>query len=249
MADGRLQTLDRGLAALWILARHPRGLKIAELADALGVHRAIAYRIVATLADHGMTFRLPDNRIILGSGAIALAVHAEGNVRVLGRPIVERLAAQTGATAFLSMAQGSDCVALLSAEPPGQRLSIHYRVGSRSPLDKGAPGLALLAGRPERSDDPEAVKVARRQGYCVTRNELQDGAVGAASPIRMPRAGYPGLELSIGVVALSALDLDRAEAAIRSAAAALSDQLARGAGEAGEAARGPTASGIDPRQG
>lgn len=42
------QTLSRGIRALEILAAADRPLSIAELAEALGVHRSIAYRILRT---------------------------------------------------------------------------------------------------------------------------------------------------------------------------------------------------------
>lgn len=225
MTSGKLQTLDRGITALQMVARTEGGLKIAELADELGLNRAIVYRLVATLADHGMVQRLADGRIVLGSGAILLAAHAERNLRALARPLVESLAEHSGATAFLSMAQGSDCVAILTAEPRDAFLNIHYRVGTRHPIDRGAPGLAILAGRPERPGDSEAVKAARRDGYCVTRGELQKGAVGVASPIRMSSSGLTGIELSIGVVALDNLDLERARDAVIDAAERFSSQL------------------------
>lgn len=62
MVTTTLQTLDRGLAALSLLAEAPAGLKPAELADRLGVHKAIAYRLLATLEAHSLIRRLPDGR-------------------------------------------------------------------------------------------------------------------------------------------------------------------------------------------
>ncbi len=46
------QTLSRGIRALEILAAAQAPLTIAELADAMGVHRSVAYRILRTLEDH-----------------------------------------------------------------------------------------------------------------------------------------------------------------------------------------------------
>lgn len=227
MSSGKLQTLDRGMALLMAVARSEGGLKIAELADQLGLHRAIAYRIVSTLADHGMLTRLSDGRIVLGSGAIVLGAHAEGSLRALARPVVERLAESSGSTAFLSMAQGEECVAILTEEPRDAFINIHYRVGSRHPVSRGAAGLAILAARPERPDDPEAVRQARRDGYSVTRGELQKGAMGISSPVRVSRPGFAALECSIGLVALDTLDIGPVSAAVQSAARDLTERLSR----------------------
>ncbi|MFC2970254.1 IclR family transcriptional regulator [Acidimangrovimonas pyrenivorans] len=226
MEQGRLQTLDRGLTVLRLLAESADGLKIAALAERLGVHRAIAYRIVNTLADHGMVHRLAGGRIVLGSGALLLGARAEGNLRALARPVVEALAERAGATAFLSVAQGEDGVAVLTAEPRDTFLNIHYRVGTRHPLSRGAAGIAILAGRPPQDDDPEPVRRARADGYSLTRGELQAGAVGVSSPVPLSREAYPTLECSLGVVALDGLDIDRAVAAVPAAAAELAAQLA-----------------------
>ena len=225
MTTNKLRTLDRGLAALDLVARARDGLRIAEIAEQLGVHRAIAYRIIATLTDSAMVQRLPDGRIILGSGAIVLAAHAEGAIRTLARPVVEDLAERTGATAFLSMAQGADCVAILTAEPRNAFLNIHYRVGTRHPIDKGAAGLAILSGRPAHPGDPGPVQTARRDGYSLTRGELQKGAVGVSSPVAQPTGGAGGFEFSIGVVALDDLNLDVAPPAVMDAAERLSALL------------------------
>ena len=44
------QTLARGLIALQLVADAPAGLTVQQVADGIGVHRTIAYRLLATLA-------------------------------------------------------------------------------------------------------------------------------------------------------------------------------------------------------
>lgn len=225
MANGKLQTLDRGIAALLLVARTPEGLTVGDLSARLGLHRAATYRIVATLADHGMVQRTEGGRIILGAGAFLLGAQAGETMRNLARPILEQLAQDTGATAFLSMAQGDECVVVLTAEPRDAFLNIHYRVGTRHPIDRGAAGIAILATRPEQPDEPEDVRFARAHGYSVTRGQLQKGAVGVSSPVRLPDADHAGTEYSVGVVALENLEMDSAIAAVRAAARSLSDSF------------------------
>lgn len=223
----RLQTLDRGLEALRLLGNAAGGMKVSELAQALAIHRAIAYRIVATLQDHGMAYRLEDGRIALGNGVIPLGVKAEGNLRLVARPLIEALARQVDTAAFLSIADGNEGVAILTAAPPDSFLDISYRVGSRHRLDRGAAGIAILAGRPETPADSDAVRQARRDGYCLTRGQLQKGAVGIASPVRVPRGSYPGLDCAVGVVGLEGLDTGLAQRAVMECASALSLAIAR----------------------
>lgn len=214
-----LQTLDRGIHALKIIAEHANGVSIAALAERLEVHRAIAYRIVATLESHSLVSRAADGQIHLGSGILVLASRFEPQLRSVAQPQLRELARQTRATAFLSTVQGEDCVALMVAEAEEGLLRVSYRVGSRHPLTRGAAGIAILAGRPERPDDPEEVRQARREGYSVTRGQLQRGAVGVASAIRPPTGGpAAGFEGCVGVVALDDLDAGAAAAAVQACA-------------------------------
>lgn len=223
MANGKLQTLERGIETLLLIARNPAGLKVSELATGLGLHRAVSYRIVATLAELGMVQRLADGRVVLGSGAYLLGARSVDHVRTLARPVLEDLAEATGATAFLSMAEGDECVVALTAEPRHTMINIHYRVGTRHPITRGAAGFAILAMRPEAPNDIDEVRSARENGYSITRGQLHKGAVGVSSGIQLPQGGFAGLEFSIGVVALEELDLQTAAKAVPEAAQRLSD--------------------------
>ncbi len=222
MDPTRLQTLDRGLTALSVIAESTEGITVAALADRLSVHRAIAYRIVATLADHAMAYRDPDGRLRLGSGPLVLAAQFDGGLRALARPVIEALSADTSATAFLSVAHGEECVAIATAELERPFVNVGYRSGRRHPLTLGAAGIAIIAGRPERPDDSEEVRQARRDGYCVTRGQLQVGAIGVAAPLRLSARLHPGLEASVGVVAMEDLDVAGAIKASTCAAVKLS---------------------------
>ena len=225
MVAAKLQTLERGIEALFLIARSDDGLKIAELAERLGVNRAIAYRLAGTLIDHGLVQRLAGGRLVMGGAAIALAAQIDRNMRAIVRPILKKLAEETLASAFVSLAQGDDYVAIATAESEKTLLSVYYRVGVRHPIHRGAPGIAILSSRPPHPDDTEQVQKARRDGFAFTRGELQPGAVGIAGPVILPRARERGLEFSIGVVALDDLDIDKARHAVIKAAAQLADHL------------------------
>lgn len=225
MSTGKLQTLERGIEALLLVARIPNGLKAAEIAARLGLNRAVTYRIISTLGDQGMVRRLEDGRIVLGAGAFLLGTRTTDSIRALARPVLEDLAERTAATAFLSVAEGDECVVTLTAEPREAAMNIHYRVGTRHPIHRGAAGIAILAARPALPDDSEDIKFAREHGYSLTRGQLHRGAVGISSAVRLPGEGLTGLDFSIGVVALEELDLDRAAIAVPAAAHALSNSL------------------------
>jgi DNA-binding IclR family transcriptional regulator len=193
-----LQTLDRGLVVLELVAQEPGGLTMAELADKVDVHRAVCYRLVATLSAHGLVTRGNDGRVRLGAQVHALALRFQPQLLMAAKPVVSRLADRTAMTAFLSLAEGDECVAVEVVEPVSTVLHVAYRVGSRHPLGLGAAGKAILSARPARDSDPEDVRLARKRGFALTHAELQAGAVGLSVPL-LPGIG---VEASLGVVTL-----------------------------------------------
>lgn len=184
------QTLDRGLRLLHLVADTPRGLTVSEAAAGLGVGRAVVYRLAGTLEAHGLLRRDPGGRLRLGAGVLHLARRAQPLVAGAALPPLRDLAEQVGATAHLTVAEGEEAVALVVVEPSWTQFHVAYRTGSRHPLNRGAAGVAILAGR------------RGEYGYVTSAGELQPGAYGVAAPV----PGIEGLEASVGVVALSALD-------------------------------------------
>jgi DNA-binding IclR family transcriptional regulator len=220
-----VQTLDRGLRLLHLLAAEPRGLTVGELAERLGVHRAVVYRLVATLADHRLVVRGADGRHRLWTGLVELARSVSPDWRAVAMPELEALAEDLAATATLSVAAEESAVALVVVEPRNAALHVAYRPGLRHPLTRGASGKAILAGRPPETDEPADVAKARRRGYVVTRGELQPGAVGIAAPVVVD--GWA--EASVGAVSFT--DFDRAAAErVLAAAARIAAAFPNGAG-------------------
>ncbi len=220
---GSSQTLDRGLRLLKVLAQDPSGLTVTELASRLGTHRTNVYRLLTTLAQHRLVRRDRDGRYFLGAGIMDLARGVAHDLRTAALPILAELADKVQATAFLTVADGDEAVALAVVEPRRTNIHVAYRVGFRHSIDRGASGLAILAGRPPQPGERREVKVARRLGYAMTQGELQPGACGIAAPICV--GGRPA-DASVGVVTLGELDVDRVAPHVLEAARAIADALA-----------------------
>ncbi|SDY10284.1 IclR helix-turn-helix domain-containing protein [Micromonospora pattaloongensis] len=203
------QTLDRGLRLLRLVADAPGGLTVTEAAAGLGVGRAVVYRLVGTLVEHGMLRRDGNGRLRLGVGLLQLARRTQPLLADAALPALRRLAEQVGATAHLTMADGGEAVAVAAVEPSWTTFHVAYRTGSRHPVDRGAAGQAILAGR------------AGGAGPVATSGELQPGAYGVAAPV----LGVEGLEASVGVVALAPLDVTVVGPQVLAAAAAVADAL------------------------
>jgi DNA-binding IclR family transcriptional regulator len=182
-----VQTLDRGLEALSVLAEEPGGLTVAELAERLEVDRAVVYRVAATLQARRLVVRDDDGRLRLGVGLVELARGVAPHLRAVALPELRRLAEELDATAALTIADGEEAVALAVVEPPGSDIHVAYRPGLRHPLTRGASGKAILAGR---SGD---ARVAESHG------ELEPGAYGISAPVVVN--GWA--DASVGAVALA----------------------------------------------
>ncbi|PZU43319.1 MAG: IclR family transcriptional regulator [Arsenicicoccus sp.] len=203
------QTLDRGLEVLHLLSRSSGGLTVTALATALGVGRAVIYRLVATLQARDYVIRTEDGRVRLGLGVTRLHLAVRPMLAEVATPMLQALADEAGATAHLTIAEGEQALAVAVVEPTWSDFHVSYRVGSRHPLSRGAAGLAILRAR-----DGE-------HGLAVTSGELQSSAHGLAVAI----PDLPGLEASVGVVALQELGAPGVGAAVQSAAAAISAAL------------------------
>ncbi|MFC6933165.1 helix-turn-helix domain-containing protein [Actinomadura yumaensis] len=66
--SGMSKTLHNGLQILELLVHHPHGLSITEIAEAVGVHRTVAHRLVRTLEAHHLCRRDRFKRISSAPG-------------------------------------------------------------------------------------------------------------------------------------------------------------------------------------
>ncbi|MCB1397730.1 MAG: IclR family transcriptional regulator [Rhodobacter sp.] len=221
MSKGTLQTLERGIQVVGFVAEAANGLTMAQIAQKLGTHRTIAYRIVATLEEHGLVSRPGDNRVYLGSGVLTLANSYLPQIRRIAQPVLAELATETDTTAFLAVAQGDAFSVIASADANTGGLQIGYRIGGSHPIHQSAVGITILAGRPPVPGEPEAVSDARAKGYSLTTGQLHPGATGLACPL------FTGaLEASVGIVTMGDLDGDRCAAIVKRHVAELAQRLA-----------------------
>ncbi|MGW2147340.1 IclR family transcriptional regulator [Nonomuraea bangladeshensis] len=208
MAAESVQTLERGLRLLRLLADGKAGRTPTELAGELRLSRPVVYRLLTALMAEGFVRRDADGQVHLGFGVLVLAQAVQPLLRAAAVPTLRRLAEEVGATAHLTVAEGDDGLAVAVVEPSWTDMHVAYREGSRHPLTRGAAGQAILALREGRGD------------YFVSEGQLQEGARGVAAPV----TGLPWLEASVGVVTFGPLD-ERAGARVVAAAAELSAAL------------------------
>jgi DNA-binding IclR family transcriptional regulator len=225
------QTLSRGIRALEILAEAENPLTIAELADAMGVHRSVAYRILRTLEDHSLLVRDDAGRVQPGPGLAVLARGVSRNLQTAALPELTQLANALNMTAFIAVWDHQDCVTLVSVEPRHSAATVVQHPGSRHPISSGAPGIAIQSALTEHDWGQLAPTVpyraeaaeARKRGYAASHDEVIAGVSSLAAPIRVP-GGRPA---AVAVVYIrSSQNPSDVAAALTAGAARIEAQLA-----------------------
>lgn len=177
------QTLDRGLTILEHVALASTPLSVADVARDVGVHRSIAYRMLRTLEDHNLLDRDDLGHYIPGAGLSFLAARYMPKRRSLASHHLQPLAIETGKTAFVVVRHLDEAVTMEVSEPPDQPAHVSYRPGVRHPVDRGAPGIALLAGSPPQPGERPEVTQARERGWSDSQGEVIEGFRSLAAPV------------------------------------------------------------------
>jgi DNA-binding IclR family transcriptional regulator len=184
-----------------LLLRDRKRLSIADVAAELGVARSSAHRLMAMLAYYDFVRQDPADRSFgVGPALVDVGLSAVRalDLRVLARPVLERLAEVTGLTAHLVLPRGQE---VLFADGVESRAAIRaaLRTGSTLPAHVTGAGKAILATLTDEElrglygdAMPEAVTsralssveellselgIVRRKGYAVNRGESEAGVL------------------------------------------------------------------------
>lgn len=206
------KTVDAALTLLTLLADQDGEPTAASLSRALGVSRTAVARMLATLEAHGLA-RRTDQGWRPGLGLLALAAGIEPQLRALARTELEALATRFGETAVLTVRDGDEAVVVDQVVGAAGIVRVHYRTGTRHPVELGAGGRALRAAG---------------EGAVFSPGELEPGVRGVAAAV----VGVDGRsQASVALVAPEHRfpDDDVAAAAVTEAARRISLALARDA--------------------
>ena len=198
-------TLAKGLEVLEALS-DVEEVGLTELARRQGVSGPTLFRILATLAARGYVVKSARGRYRLSLKTWEIGAKAVRRLplRDLARPLMERMSAETGETAHLSVLRGAGIVIIDKVDSP-HPVRVDTFVGLSAPAHCSATGKAILAFLP-----PEALERAlparlprytgatvtdraalgrelaqvRRAGWARNREEWREGVCAAAVPLR-----------------------------------------------------------------
>ena len=174
-----------------MVADAPGGLTMQQLADQVGVHRTIAYRLLSTLVQFRLVAKGEDGRYRPAAGLAILGASFDRNVRQLSLPTLRALADELGSTVSLLIAEGDQQVAIAVIVPSQVAYQLAFHEGSRYPLDRGAAGIALLACLPPCPGERDLVARTRDCGWVMTYGEIEPNTYGLAVAVHRPAPAPP----------------------------------------------------------
>ncbi|MQA85935.1 MAG: helix-turn-helix domain-containing protein [Streptosporangiales bacterium] len=157
--DGGVQSVERALDVLEMLASTEGDAGLSELAARTGLPYGTIHRLLRTLAARGYVRQNSDRKYALGGAVLRLGEAAERLLALRVRPYLTRLVEISGETANLAVLEGDSAVYVAQVPSP-RRLRIFAEVGRHVLPHCTAVGKVLLAGRPEE----EAEQTLRRTG-------------------------------------------------------------------------------------
>ena len=212
-----IQSVDRAAALLKAVADNPRPPTVIELAEACGLNRSTAWRLLATLDQHGLVERDPvSQRYTVGYAFLRIAAACEHDpLARRAHPVLERLVLETGETANLAVAKRFNLVYVDQVDPP-QIMAPNW-LGRPVPLHATSSGKAFLAflarderdavlgRRLERFTDTtvterrrleQELDDVRRDGYSVCVGELEESLFGVSAAV-LSEQGRPVAIVSV----------------------------------------------------
>lgn len=213
-AHGQVRVLDRGLAILRSFGPGNAWRTNSDISSTTGLPRPTVSRLTANLMTLGyLEYSETLRKYRLGALVLALGFSAfrSIDVRVIARPLMQRLADQVGAPVLLASRDGMAMVAAEVCHCQTGIFSLSVNVGSRLSLPFSASGLALLGAMTSRERAtamgeiklqykrkwPElqggiydAVDQYRRLGFCTVLGSLEGGINGVALAVDTPGAPH-----------------------------------------------------------
>lgn len=204
-----VQSVDRALTLLEHLTRAGGSLPLSELAARSGLNISTCHHLLATLVNWGYVMRLPGRRgYALGARVLNLGTAFMRQIDLPRRaePHLARINEATGETVQLAVLQGSSVVALLKREARHAVRADTGALGMEEAAHASATGKAMLAWLPEDEIRRilaargmarftpatittldvfiEELRLVRRNGFAMDREELQPGVTSVGAVIR-----------------------------------------------------------------
>lgn len=201
-----IQSVNKALTLLEILLERRTPMSLQDLAVASGYPKSTTHALLTTMRSHAVIVQQSDGRYALGIRLFecGCAVSSAWDIGRLARPYLEQLASASGASAFLSLMDGSNVISFDQCISDSG-LQVVPTIGSRMPLHATSQGKVLLSCKnesevlrilnnsgmqaytPHTITNPqkfvESLAAVRQRGYAIEDGEYRIGLRSAAAPV------------------------------------------------------------------
>jgi len=207
MPEKNVQTLDRALDIIELLATEREGIGVTEISSKIGLHKSTVHRLLNSLAERGYIEKDTKHstyKIGLKFVEISSLYLNKLELKTEALPYMRKLAENVGQPVHLAILDGKEAVYIEKVEAVNS-IRMYSQIGRRLPLYCSAIGKVLLAGLNENesqeiikslnfvkftdktierdSDLIKEVKDARAKGWAVDNEEHEVGIRCVAAPV------------------------------------------------------------------
>lgn len=206
--SGPVQSIDRVLDIIEILAASPGGMLLSDISSLSGLHTSTVHRLLTSLIDRGYARKdRSSGKYCLTMRLFEVGCRVSGamDLLTLARPWLDELADFSQEAVHLVKRDGIDVVYLYKAVPVQLLIRMASYVGGRNPLYCTGVGKSILAYLPEQEVEDiwnssdihpitektivdlqvlkEQLALVRKHGYAVDNEENEKGVFCLAAPI------------------------------------------------------------------
>lgn len=203
-----IQSVDRALNILGLLGTVDDELGVTEISKMLGLHKSTIYGLLKTLETRGYVEQNLDScKYRLGLMLFELGNRVKNNLDLknISDYYLEQLRKSTGETVHLAIMDSGEVV-YIDKKESSESMRMVSQVGKRLPMHCSGIGKALLSHLTDSQIEEiitakglskmtpntivdlkrlrEELEVIRKQGYAIDNEEISEGLICVAAPIR-----------------------------------------------------------------
>ncbi|MEK5379793.1 IclR family transcriptional regulator [Niallia sp. FSL W8-0635] len=214
-----VQSIDRAMQIIHLFIENPKkdNWPISQIADEVGLPLSTTHRLISSLVKYELVAQVElTKNYMLGPKwmEIGLKQLESMDLRMIARPILERLTKEVKETSFLSIPNHYYSLGIDRVDSP-HKVRVVEELGERIPMPIGAPNKVMLAFMEEkkaieivtelvkeekkRDNILSQLPLIREMGYAASYAEMTEGTASFAAPI----LGFGGElvgALSIGTI-------------------------------------------------
>lgn len=201
-----IQSVQRATSILFTFSSEQPVLSAAQIAHRLDLNRTTAWRYLVSLSEVGLVRQLDGEpaQFALGSRVLSLAelvLRQMGDLTEVARPVLVELRDETQETAALHVRQGWSRIVVTQVESRHELRRTYGELGDPIPMQRGAPGLGILAwlshgerlaylsdvdasqGAKAALELETELKRSKDRGYAVSIQARTPGVASIAAPV------------------------------------------------------------------